>query len=146
MNHDDAEDDSFYEQVSLLILEWLDEGDRLMLREEFRTNEANFDRLPSRNKLLALLRYVDVNYVSGHERILLIDRHVEKLNSFISPDPEDASIRELHISDIAGDMVEFSSLRVGAKKANREQIAKLFDELLQETGLQEVYKVQFKEE
>lgn len=146
MSHDDTEDDSFYEQVSQLILEWLDENDKVALREEFHTNEVDFDRLPPRSKLLALVRYVHVNYVRGPERISVIDRDITKLNSFIDPDSKNASISGLQIPDASGKIVEFSSLRTGAEKANREQITKLFDDLLKETGLQEEYKDQFKEE
>jgi len=135
MISDDSPDDSFYKEVVDLIRKWLGDREYSLILEEFKLSDTYFDTLSPRAKLMALLRFIEVNYIQLPKRISTIYEYLDKLNESM-----EIPIEDFEIPDTFGKNVSLASLKGKMKDEDEKSLAALFQELLKAAGLSKIYE------
>jgi hypothetical protein len=128
-------DDSFYKDSVAIIMDWLGEQEKFDFLREFQSGDAYFETLPDLEKLMALLRFIEANYVQLPNRIAAVYLHLEKVNQLI----DGAKIKDVDIPDIFGGYERLSTLKQQLSK-EENALPSLFEEFLKAVGLQEAYR------
>ncbi|TMI22955.1 hypothetical protein E6H31_00450 [Candidatus Bathyarchaeota archaeon] len=127
------EDRTFYEQANQKIYEWLLDEEKSLIRLEFRTRDQDFDSQDPEEKLLALLRFLEVRYVRLPLRVAKIDELWKGIRK--SKDAEDI---EFEVPNSLGEYIPVSEIH--RKMRSSDELSKLFEQTLLAIGVKELYQ------
>jgi hypothetical protein len=128
-------EEEFYEQAVEMMMRWLGDEERSVLREEFWTNGVYFDALSASEKLMGILRFIEINYIQVPKRIAMIEDQLMQITKITNGK---FSIKELEVPETAEEYVSLSDLR---EISSGDSLQKIFREFLETTRLLEPYKI-----
>lgn len=128
-------EDSFWEEASALLYDWLSEDDRWLLRSElYEEDIADLRELSPNIRFFRLLHFVQVKYIRVEEWVDAISGFVETINS---KNP-DATIEGIILEDEEGKEVSLRQIR---REVHELRPQAVFGELLETLELQEEYSL-----
>lgn len=133
MSSADKIEEEFYEQAVEMIMQWLGDEERAVIRQEFWTNGLHFDALSSYERLMGILRFIEINYIQVPKRITTIEDQLMQITKITNGK---FTIKGLEIPETTEKYVSLSDLRA---IPTGDSLQRIFQEFLETTQLLEPY-------